>query len=343
MHDMGNRRFRSSSHGRKMPATTAYDGILSGHCAFFQKSSLWKKLFFFMGGVGLLLTFVAPFLWMIATSLKSNQEMFSALEPGHLFLPPHPRWRNYQEIFTSIPFGRYLLNSFGVAVSSALLETSLSAMAAYGLAMIRWRQERWIRRLLFLSWLIPFSVVLIPRFLLIVKLPELLWPSDFWEVQRVIVMGDTIHSVGRLAGLNSFFSLIVPGSVSITATFLLITAMERVPSQVAEAAYLETGSHLRVFWDIMLPLVKPTWVTACFIAFLSSWQSFTWPLIVTTSSAMQTAPLGLRAFQTLHSTQWPLLMAGSVILTLPSLLFLLAAQRFVIDRYTVAELSTHKL
>lgn len=309
----------------------------------FRTNNNWKAVVFLIGGIVLVLTFVSPFLWMFATSLKSNHEMFNAMEPKFLFIPQHLRWENYLEIFTCIPFGRYLLNSLVVAVTSALLETMLAAMAAYGLSALQWRANRWVRQLLFISWLIPFSVVLIPRFLLIVRLPELLWPSDFWAVERVIVTGNTVHSVGRLVGLDSFFSLIVPGSISITATFLLITAMERVPSQIAEAAYLEAGSHLRVFLDIMLPLVKPTWVTVAFIAFLSSWQSFTWPLIVTTSSAMQTAPLGLRAFQTLHSTQWPLLMAGSVILTLPSLLFLLVAQRFVIDRYSVAQLLTHRL
>ncbi len=302
-----------------------------------------KRIWAVFTGLVLILIFVAPFLWMVATSLKTNGEMFETMGGGSLFLPHHLHWQNYREIFTQIPFGRYLLNSLGVALGSALLETALAALAGFGLSILRWRGRHRVHRFLFLSWLIPFSVVLVPRFFLIAWLPDLLWPGSFWDVPRVIPLGGVEHGVGRLVGLDSFFTLIVPGSVSITATFLLMTAMERVAPQLLDAAFLETSSRFRVFWHIMLPLVRPTLVTVAFIAFLSSWQSFTWPLIVTTTAAMQTAPLGLRAFQTLHSTQWPLLMAGSVVLTLPSLGFLLLAQRYVIDRYQLSELNVHRL
>lgn len=305
--------------------------------------SVSRRLGALLGGLGLILVFITPFVWMVATSLKSNAEVFDGASGLAMLVPNAWRWQNYREIFTLIPFGRYLANSALTASASALLETGIAALAGFGLGILNWKGREHVRRLLFLSWLVPFSVVLIPRFFMMLRLPDILPCTDFWTAHRVVPAGGHGMAVGRLLGLDSFFTLVVPASVSITATFLLITAMERVPRQILDAAYLETGSHYRVFRDMVLPLVTPTLVTVAFIAFLSSWQSFTWPLLVTSTLSMQTATVGLKAFQTLHSTQWPLLMAGSVVLTLPSLGFLLLAQTFVIDRYQLSELTEHRI
>jgi multiple sugar transport system permease protein len=287
--------------------------------------------------------YILPFVWMVATSLKTNSEMFGAISLFSSLVPETIQWKNYREIFTLIPFGRYLVNSFLTAMASALLETALAVLAAYGLCILKWKGREQVHRLLFMGWLIPFSAVLVPRFFLMVWLPDLLGGSEFWSGYRQLPFGGSTLAVGRLVGLDSFFALIVPGSVSITAAFLLVTAMERISHRLLDAAYLETGSVWRVFWDMVLPLVKPSLATVGFIAFLSSWQSFTWPLLITSTLDMQTATVGLRAFQNLHSTQWPLLMAGSVILTLPSLMFLLLAQIYIIDRYQISEFYNHRI
>jgi multiple sugar transport system permease protein len=308
-----------------------------------RNTSIPEKVSAVFIGLVLMFFFVIPFLWMLATSLKIDNELFEAMDVFGLFFPRQFRWRNYHEIFTQIPFFRYLLNSLLVALCSSLLETAMASLAAFGLSRMRWKAREMVRRVLFLSWMIPFSLVLIPRFLIFACLPDLLWPSDFWSSWRVIEFGGVEYPVGRLVGLDSFFALILPGSLSITATFLLITAMNRISPQLLETAYLETGSSLRVYWDIVLPLIRPSIITVAFIAFLSSWQGFTWPLIVTSTIEMQTAPVGLRAFQNLHSTQWCLLMAGSVVLTLPSLGFLFLAQRYMIDRFQLSELSESRM
>lgn len=291
----------------------------------------------------LVCVYILPFLWMIATSLKTPEAMFNAGSIWESLVPDTLRWENFAEIFTRIPFGRYLGNSFFTALMSAALETTLAATAAYGLSILKFKGKETLHTLFFLSWLIPFSVVLIPRFFFMVWLPDLLGGGGFWQEYRVIALGGLTLPVGRLAGLDSFFALVVPGSVSVTAAFLLVTAMKRISPTVLDAAFLDTGSQWRVFRDMVLPLVAPSLATVWFIAFLSSWQSFTWPLLVTSTLEMQTAPIGLRAFQDLHSTQWPLLMAGSVILTLPSLLFLMLAQTYVIDRYTISDYQDQRM
>lgn len=302
-----------------------------------------RRLGVAIGFIILILMYILPFVWMIAVSLKTNNEMFESAGLIQSLIPKTFQWENYLEIFNLIPFGRYLVNSLGVAVLSAFLETGLAAMAAYGLSILK---RKWMNRIhgfLFFAWMIPFSVVLVPRFFLMVWLPDLMGGSDLWSAYRVIPFGGENISVGRLLGLDSFFGLIVPGSVSITAVFLLVTSLERISPQTLDCAYLDSGSAWRVFTDMVLPLMIPSIVTIAFLAFLSSWQSFTWPLLVTSSLDMQTATVGLRAFQTLHSTQWPLLMASSVILTLPSLGFLLLAQTYVIDRYKITELYHHRM
>ena len=274
---------------------------------------------------------------------EGKHELFEAAGGLAGFLPEQPLWENYQKIFKDIPFLRYLGNSLVAAVGSSLLETSLAAAAAYGLAVLRWKHRSTAYWMLSLAWLVPFSVVLIPRFLIFAWLPDWLGPGDFWSAWRVLKIGGSEFFVGRLLGLDSFMALILPASVSVTATFILITAMKRIPPQLLEVAFLDGASGFGIFRGIVLPLVKPSLITVAFFAFLSSWQGFTWPLVVTSTLEMQTAPVGLRAFQSLHSTQWPLLMAGSVILTLPSLGFLFLAQRYVVDRFQMADLPENRL
>lgn len=291
----------------------------------------------------LLAVFLAPYLWMLSTSLKDYPELFEAWKGWESLWPAQPQWANYQEIFTAIPLIRYLLNSLGVALASSLLETTLAALAAYGLALLTWRRKAAAYWLLSLAWLVPFPVVLVPRFLIFAHLGQWLGPGDFWSAWRVAHLGEEQIFLGRLLGLDSYLALVLPGSVSITAAFLLIAAMKRIPPQLLEAARLDSTTSLQTLWRVVLPLVRPSLITVAFFAFLSSWQGFTWPLVVTSTLQMQTAPLGLRAFQSLHSTQWPLLMAGSVLLTLPSLGLLFLAQRFLIDGFQINDLQDNRM
>ncbi|PID73931.1 MAG: hypothetical protein CSB33_01095 [Desulfobacterales bacterium] len=294
-------------------------------------------------GILLVIFFLSPFLWMLVTSLKADYELFETASGLADFLPEQFQWHNYRDVFRQIPFVRYLANSLVVALASAAMETALAATAAYGLSVLRWRHQAVAHWLLSLAWLVPFSVVLIPRFLIFALLPDILGPGDFWSAWRVLPVAGNEYFLGRLLGLDSFLALALPASVSITATFILITMMKRIPPSLLEIAYLDTSSVFGIFWRIVLPLVKPALGTVAFFAFLSAWQSFTWPLVVTSTLEMQTAPVGLRAFQSLHSTQWSLLMAGSVILTLPAAGFLFLAQRYVVDRFQLVDLPENRM
>ena len=228
--------------------------VLGRECKLIGDNRTCGKPFLLLAFIILAAFFLTPFLWMFFTSLKANHELFNTASGIGGFLPEKPLWSNYQKIFSEIPYLRYLLNSLAVALGSAAIETCLAATAAFGLAILRWKHQSAAYWLLSLTWLVPFSVVLIPRFLIFAWLPDLLGPGDFWSAWRVLNIGGTDIFLGRLLGLDSFAALILPGSLSITATFILIAAMKRIPPQLLEVAYLDGSSGFGVFRNVVLPL-----------------------------------------------------------------------------------------
>lgn len=286
--------------------------------------------------VGLLGSFGFPFVWMVISSLTDNRDLFVS-GAAWRFLPEHCAWANYVEIFRQIPLARYLANGAAVATLHAGLETLVAAAAAFVMVVIGGRRGRLLFWMLYLVWLIPGTFVLLPRFLVVALMPDVLPFREFWAAARELgASGDGIV-VGSLLGLDSFFGLIVPGCFSATAAFLLAAAIRQVPVNLFEMAWLDTGSMWRAFCDACLPAIRAPLAVVAFLAFHGAWRSFTWPLLIASSPEMLTAPVGLMTFRDLHQAQWSLVMAGGVVLTLPSLALLLFAHRYVIDRAIVHE------
>ncbi len=284
--------------------------------------------------VMLLVVFSAPFIWMLISSLTDNKDLFLSNEMWSL-LPERWAWENYVEVFQRIPLLRYLMNSFVIAVMHSVLETLLAAMAAYTMIIVGGRIGRLLFVLLYMAWLIPGTFLVLPRFLVTVFMPYAFPASEFWTEPRIWdVFGQQVN-VGGIIGLDSFFALIVPGCFSATAAFLLAAAIRQLPQNLFEMALLDTGSQRLAFRDACLPSIKAPLAVVAFLAFHGSWQSFTWPLLMASSPDMLTAPIGLMTFRDLHQAQWSLVMAGGVILTLPSVLLLFFAHRYVIDRAEV--------
>ncbi len=298
----------------------------------------WSQGLAWAGAAGLLLAvFAAPFLWMLATSLTANQDLFVQAGGQAWLWPERLTWGNYVEVFTKIPMARYLANSLFTAMVHAVIETAVAAGAAFVMTAVGGRWGRRLFWLLFAAWLIPHSFLVLPRFLVTVAWPRLLPASEFWTATRSLDLGWGEMVLGSLLGLDSFLGIILPGCFSATAAFLLATALRQMPRSLLESARLDTGSAWRSFWDICLPGIRAPLVVVGFMAFHGAWRSFTWPLLIASSPEMLTAPVGLMAFQNLYQTQWSLLMAGGVVLTLPSLLLLFIAHRHVIDQAHVYE------
>lgn len=244
-------------------------------------------------------TMIIPFLWMISTSLKEPSGVFST----SLDLFSFPLlWQNYVDAWNAIPFGRFYWNSFIIAVAVTLGQVLTSAMAAYAFARLKFPGRDKIFFAYLATMMVPGAVTMIPVFVLLKK----------------------------LGWIDTYKALILPGIFSAYGTFMLRQFFMTLPSELEDAAKIDGCSFVGIFWRIILPLSKPALATLSTFTFLGSWGNFMWPLIVTNSKEMKTLPIGLSYFQDMYNTEWTLLMAGSIIVLIPTLIIFIFNQRFFV-------------
>ena len=248
------------------------------------------------------LTMILPLLWMVTTSLKQPQDVFT-LTPQWI---PHPiRWENYVEIWRVVRFGLFFVNSVLVAIAVTVGLVLSSACSAYAFARL---QFPWRDRLFFAylaTLMIPGAVTMIPTFILM-----------------------------RVFGwIDTYKALILPGIFTAFGTFLLRQFFLTIPAELEDAAKIDGASPYRIFWSIILPLSKPALAALTIGTFMGNWQSFMWPLLVVDSEEKMTLPIGLAYLQDRHyaSPDWPLLMAGSLLALLPIVLLFIFNQRFFLQ------------
>jgi multiple sugar transport system permease protein len=245
-----------------------------------------------------------PFVWMLSTSLKSAGAVF---EYPPTFVPDPLRWDNYTRLFEVLPFARFFLNSLIVAGAVTLLGVATSALAAYAFARLQFPG----RETLFLGYLgtlmIPAQVVIIPNFIL-------------------------LRSLGWI---DTYQALILPAAFSAFGTFLLRQYFLTIPRELEDAAVVDGASHWQIFTRVILPLSGPALSALAIFTFLFNWNSFLYPLVVTSSTEMSTLTVGLNTLQGQYNTAWTLLMAGSVLALLPVLIVFLLAQRYFIKGITM--------
>lgn len=242
---------------------------------------------------------IAPFLWMISTSLKSVPEIFAY---PIVWIPERIRWENYRDVLELLPFGRYLFNTALVSVSVTCLELLTCSLAAYAFARLRFPGRDKLFLLYLATLMIPGQVTLIPNFLLMRWFD---WIDTYW-------------------------ALIIPQAFSAFGTFLLRQFFLSIPRELEEAARADGASYFRVYWQIILPLSGPALATLAVFAFMAQWNAFLWPLIVTHSDQFRTLTVGLRFFQDELVTQYHYLMAGTVMSIIPILILFLALQRYFV-------------
>lgn len=240
-----------------------------------------------------------PFVWMMLTSLKSESE---ALAFPPTLLPAVPQWSNYAEAWAAAPFARYFGNTLLVSgtVTLAVMVTALFAGYAFGL--LEFPGRALIFGLYLSTMMIPFEVVLIPNFLLI----------------------------SRLGWYDTYHAMIVPWAANVFSVFLVTQLLRSLPRDFLEAAQLDGCTHWQFMWKIAAPLARPALATAGLFAFLGSWNSLLWPLLVTGSDAMRPIEVGLRYFVEAEGPRPHLLMAASTLAMLPIIgLFVLAQRTFI--------------
>ena len=253
--------------------------------------------------------FLAPFLWMLLASLKTNAQIFAF--PPRL-LPSPARWDNYLKAWTSIPLARFYLNSIYVSAVVTASQVITSAMAAYVFARLRFP----FRNGLFLIYLgvmmIPSQVTVIPLFIIV----------------RTLRLVDT------------YAALILPFLAYPFGAFLMRQFFLTIPADYEDAARVDGCRRLGMLFRILFPLAKPALVTLAMLSFMWEWNSFFWPLIVTNTTDRYTIQVGLAMLkaQLAMESNWSLLMAAAVISIVPVLAFFIAAQKQVVRGITLSGL-----
>lgn len=246
---------------------------------------------------------VMPFVWMISTSLKSQNEVFGY--PPQ-WIPATLVWENYARAWQAAPFGRYFANSLLVALSVTLGTLVTSSLAAFAFARIRFPGREALFALYLSSMMIPHQMTIIPSFLVLRNL------GDF----------------SPALGLDSYFALIAPFIAGAFGVFLLRQSFLTIPNELEDAATLDGCGKLGFLWRIMIPLSRPALATLALFTFMANWNSYLWPLIVTNSNDMRTVQIGLRYFVGQEgASQWGLLMAAAVFVTLPVVVVYLFVQK----------------
>jgi len=242
----------------------------------------------------------------------------------------NPAWKNFGEAWRAIPFARGYINSLFVSITITLGQVFTSALAAYAFARLSFPG----RDKLFLGYLgtmmIPGAVTMIPVFILLRKLPEVLnwiFHTDFWSTTQYLGP----YMVGTPIGIDSYFALIGPLLFSAYGTFMLRQFFMTIPRDLEDAARIDGSGPFGTFFRIILPLSKPALATLTIFTFMNSWRSFLWPLIVTNSMEMKTIPVMIASFQGLYITDWHLLMAASLIALVPMLIVFIIGQRFFVE------------
>lgn len=245
----------------------------------------------------LALTTLAPFIWMLFTSLKPLAEVEN--------LNPMPReWApaNYGQVFEAVPFGRYYLNSVFIAAWVTFLQVLTSAMAAFAFARLDWPGRNKVFQLYLATLMIPGVVTMIPNYTVMVQLQL----------------------------LDSYSGLIVPAAFSAFGTFLLRQFMLTVPKALDEASVLDGATAWQVFWDVILPLARPGLITLAIFTFMGNYGSFFWPLVMVKSEHLRTLPIGMMYFDSGYGRQTNLIMAASVMSIVPPLLLFVTCQKFLV-------------
>ncbi|HIU77178.1 MAG TPA: carbohydrate ABC transporter permease [Candidatus Pelethocola excrementipullorum] len=250
---------------------------------------------------------LVPLFWMVRSSLMNTVEIF--MMPPRWF-PSEIMWENYGEVFDTLPFQTYFLNSFIITAGCVGGTMLTSSICAYGLARIKWRGRNVVFACIISSMMLPFAVTLLPTFLM-------------W---RTIGITD------------SFLPLIVPAWFGGGAfyIFLLRQFYMSIPRDFDEAAYLDGATHIQIFSRIILPTTKPALAVVGMFAFLNSWNDFLGPLVYLNSEKKYTVALGLQLFTGSYRGEWNLMMAAACLVLIPVIIVFGFGQKYLIEGITMS-------
>ena len=250
---------------------------------------------------------VFPFLWLLSTSLKGGGENIFAYPPN--LIPQDWTLNNYAGVWKRVNLLLYFFNSVIVAAGTVVLNLILSALAGYPLARMDFKGKKITFFAILATIMIPFQAIMLPVYLITLKL----------------------HLVDSVNSVMGYLGMIMPFAVSAFGIFLMRQAFLAIPREMEEAAIVDGCNVFQVFWKVLLPMIKPTLAVLAIFTFIGSWGEFLWPSIVLTKETMFTLPVGINNLQGMFSSNWRYIAAGSVISTIPIIIFFLAMQKYFIS------------
>ena len=244
---------------------------------------------------------ITPFLWMFSAAIKSDREVFK-INP-FVFIPKDPKWSNYVNIWTKIPFAKFVENTFLLTIVVTCLQLLTSSFAAYSFAKLNFRH----RNGLFLAYIatiaMPWQVYMVPQFILM----------------RKMGLNDKLMAIICLQAFSAF------------GVFLMKQFYEGVPDDLCEAARIDGMSEYRIYSKVMLPLSKPALATLVIFTFVNTWNDYLGPLIYLKTQRKKTIQLGLKMFISQYSSDYGLIMAGSMLSLIPVLIIFLCFQKYFVE------------
>lgn len=250
---------------------------------------------------------VFPFIWLISTSLKGNAENIFAYPPQ--IIPHDFTFENYIGVWKRVNFIAYFFNSMIVAGFTVILNLLLSALAAYPLARMQFFGKKFAFFSVLATIMVPFQAIMLPVYLITLKL----------------------HLVDSVNNFMGYLGLVMPFAVSAFGIFLMRQAFLTIPKEMEEAAIVDGCNVFQIFFKVLLPMVKPSLAVLAIFTFIGSWGEFLWPSIVLTKESMYTLPVGVNNLQGMFSSNWRFIAAGSILATIPIVIFFLAMQKYFIS------------
>lgn len=266
-----------------------------------RKNAIVGKIIIYIILIVLAAAMIIPFLWMLSASIKSDREVFQ-MNP-FVFIPENPKWTNYINIWKKIPMATFVKNTVLLTLIVTFLQLLTSSFAAYAFAKLDFKG----RKTLFLSYIatiaVPWQVYMVPQFIMM----------------RKMGLNDKLLAMVCLQAFSAF------------GVFMMKQFYEGIPDELCEAARIDGMSEYKIYARIMLPLSKPALSTLIIFTFVNTWNDYLGPLIYLRSEAKKTIQLGLKMFISQYSSDYGLIMAGSVISLLPLTIVFLIFQKYFVE------------
>lgn len=239
---------------------------------------------------------LVPIVWLVAATTKPPGEILSVKYP---LFSPHPTVQNFVDLFAKVPFVRYFMNSVFITCATVITQLFFSSLGGFALAKYEFKGKGFIVGLMVATMMIPGTITLAPSY-------ELMF---------------------RLGLIDTYQGLIIPGAVSVFGMFLFRQAIQAVPDELIHAARIDGCTEFGIYWNVVMPVVRPMIGAFCLMTFMGTWNGFLWPQILLHSKEHFTLPIALNQMLGLYNNEYGMLMAGTLLSVLPVVVLFFALQK----------------